>query len=242
LAERLYDIYEAGGQADWKIVPTPPEPLIRKYPAKKIETPTSKRERKKKKCLAKATSRPSVVTQDEIQYIKSVIHTTGISSSNHVPSNLEEVEDIERQLQLNTRSRNEQTTRKASESSNKSHDATLGFSAELKRILNELRVAELIKRNDRNRGLRGKELRIFNTFVEAFQSRIMDDLVLVEKDRLEIEMRRAGYMRYTTKTSHSILEDRYKERDWKTGRKIVILSDSSDGTVSPLDSQSADLR
>jgi hypothetical protein len=242
LAERLYDIYEAAGQADWKIVPAPPEPLIRKYPAKKIETPTSKRERKKKKCLAKAASRPSVVTQDEIQYIKSVIHTTSISSSNHVPSNLEEVEDIERKPQFNTRSRNEQTTRKASESSNGSHDTTLGFSVELERILNELRVTELIKRNDRNRGLRGKELRIFNTFVEAFQSRIMDHLVLVEKDRLEIEMRRAGYMRYTTKTSHSILEDRYKERDWKTGQKIVIVSDSSDGTVSPLDSQSADLR
>jgi flagellar biosynthesis chaperone FliJ len=242
LAERLYDIYEAAGQADWKIVPAPPEPLIRKYPAKNIETPTSKRERKKKKCLAKAASRPSVVTQDEIQYIKSVIHTTSISSSNRVPSNLEEVEDIERKLQFNTRSRNEQTTRKASESSNGTHDTTLGFSVELERIRNELRVTELIKRNDRNRGLRGKELRIFNTFVEALQSRIMDHLVLVEKDRLEIEMRRAGYMRYTTKTSHSILEDRYKERDWKTGRKIVIISDSSDGTVSPPDSQSADLR
>jgi hypothetical protein len=242
LAERLYDIYEAGGQADWKIVPAPPEALVRKHSAKKVETPTSKRERKKKKCLAKAASRPTVVTQDEIQYIKSVVHTTSVSSSNHVSSNLEEVEDIERQLQFNTRSHNDQTTRKASESSNGSHDTTPGLSAELERILNELRVAELIKRSDRNRGLRGKELRVFDTFVEAFQSRIMDDLVLVEKDRLEIEMRRAGYMRYTTKTSHNILEDRYKERDWKTGRKIVIISDSSDGTVSPLDSQSADFR
>jgi hypothetical protein len=236
LAERLHDIYEAGGQADWKIVPALPEPLVRKHPVKKVETPTSKRERKKRKCLAKAASRPPVVTQDEIQYIESVIHTSSVSSTNHVPSELEEVEGIERQLRCDTHSRNDQTTRKASQSSNGSHDATLGLSAELERIFNELRVAELIKRNDRNRGLRGKELRIFNALVEAFQSRIIDDLVLVEKDRLEIEMRRAGYIRYTTKTSHNILEDRYKERDRRTGQRIMNRSDSSDGTVSPLDS------
>jgi hypothetical protein len=241
LAERLYDIYEAGGQADWKIVPALPEPLVCRHPAKKVETPTSKRERKKKKCLTKAASRPAVVTQGEIQYIESVIHTTSISSSNHVFSNLEEVEDVKRQLRCETHSRNYQTTRKSTESSDGSHDASLELSADSERILNELRVAELIKRNERNRGLRGKELRIFNAFVEAFQSLIMDDLVLVEKDRLEIEMRRAGYIRYTTRTSHNILDDRYKERDWRTGRKLVNRSDSSDGTVSPPDSQSANI-
>jgi hypothetical protein len=46
-------------------------------------------------------------------------------------------------------------------------------------------------------------------------------------------MRRAGYLRYTSKTAYGIVEDRYTDKDWKTGERITFSSSESSGLTSP---------
>jgi hypothetical protein len=118
IAEQLRAVYESCGDVDWTIVPYEPEAEERgraREPGDSSggqeevdrsitpeDTPSSKRERKDAKRLARAATRSRVVTQDEIRYIDSIVHSSeGISSNeNEGPRNPEEVEDIERQLRV----------------------------------------------------------------------------------------------------------------------------------------------
>jgi hypothetical protein len=117
IAEQLRAVYESCGEVDWTIVPCEPEVEERgrvREPGDSSggqevdrsvtpeDTPSSKRERKDAKRLARAATRSRVVTQDEIRYIDSVVHSSeGISSNdNEGPRNPEEVEEIERQLRV----------------------------------------------------------------------------------------------------------------------------------------------
>jgi hypothetical protein len=110
-------------------------------------------------------------------------------------------------------------------------DVDLDFDAEMERVLEAFHVTELVKRNLKNRGLQGRELRDFNVAVEAFKAAVVEDLVLVKKDFMEIRMRRAGYLRYVNKNAHEIVLERYTDKDWKTGERIpTSYSDSSDLT------------
>jgi hypothetical protein len=54
--------------------------------------------------LARAASRSRVITQEEIRYIDSVVHSSeGISSNdNEGPRNPEEIEEIEKQLRVSS--------------------------------------------------------------------------------------------------------------------------------------------
>jgi hypothetical protein len=116
IAEQLRAVYESCGEVDWTIVPSEPEAEERgrmREPGDgehdevdrsltPEDTPSSKRERKDAKRLARAASRSKVITQDEIRYIDSVVHSSeGISSNdNDGPRNPEEVEEIEKQLRV----------------------------------------------------------------------------------------------------------------------------------------------
>jgi hypothetical protein len=118
IAEQLRTVYESCDEVDWTIIPFEPEAEERggiREPGDNSDghdevarsltpedTPSSKRERKDAKRLARAASRSKVITQDEIRYIDSVVHSSeGISSNdNDGPRNLEEVEEIEKQLRV----------------------------------------------------------------------------------------------------------------------------------------------
>jgi hypothetical protein len=104
IAERLRTVYESCGEVDWNIVPDESELDERgrtKDPGDE-DTPTSKRERKDAKRLARAASRSRVITQDEIRYIDSIVHSAEGITSNEAdgPRNPEEIEEIERQLRV----------------------------------------------------------------------------------------------------------------------------------------------
>lgn len=241
IAEGLRDVYESAGEPDWTIIPSEPEERGRakEYGANSAgyedgdrdnaaeNTPSSKRERKNAKCLARAASRARVISQDEILHVDSVIHSAdGVSSGeSDAPCNVEEMEEIERHLKYNAHVYNSQ--RRDLKKFARLPDVDVDFDAEMDCILEALRVTELLKCNTRNRGLQGKELKTFLAHVEELKKMIVDDLVAVKKDVFEVRMRRAGYLRYTNKTAHSIVEERYTDKDWKTGEKVSSNGSSS---------------
>jgi hypothetical protein len=247
LVEHLRAIYESC-ELDWTILPAEPgdpdgerafdasSPIIesdhQSIPPE--ETTASKRERKDAKCLARAASRARVVTQDEIKYVDSVLHSTENTSNNDSadPANVEEMQLIESHLRYNAHVYNSHSSRHALKRFAQIPDVDVDFDAEMERILDTFRITELVKRNLRNRGLQGKEFKIFEASVEVFKSAVVEDLVLVKKDMMEIRMRRAGYLRYTNKTAYSIVEDRYTNKDWKTGERITF-SCSDSGSLTP---------
>ncbi|KAF1944313.1 hypothetical protein EJ02DRAFT_398438 [Clathrospora elynae] len=248
IAEQLRGVYESYGEVDWSIIPSEPEAEVRgraREPGDSLvdsgepdsslmpdDTPSSKRERKDAKRLARAASRSRVITQDEIRYIDSILHSAeGISSSDtDGPRNPEEVEEIERQLRYHAQVYNTQPNRTGLKRfAEVPDDVDVDFDAEMERILDIFRISELLKRNTKTKGMQGKELKMFLALVDVFKQAIVEDIVQVKKDAVEVRMRRAGYLRYTNKTSYGIVEDRYTDKNWKTGEKFASsASDSSD--------------
>jgi hypothetical protein len=251
IAESLRDVYESADEADWSIIPSEPNDrgrareCIASSPEYRdgdrgsapADIPSSKRERKDAKCLARATSRARVISWDEILHIDSVIHCAdGLSNGgSDGPHNMEEVEEIERHLKYNAHVYNSQRDRHDLKKFARLPDVDVDFDFEMDRILQTFRITELLKRNTRNRGLMGKELKSFLAQVEELKTMVVDDLVAVKKDALEVRMRRAGYLRYTNKMAHSIVEDRYTNKDWKTGEKFTSTGSSSSEIASPVE-------
>ncbi len=97
------------------------------------------------------------------------------------------------------------------------------------------RINELLRRNTKTKGLQGKDLKTFHSLVDEFKQAVLEDIVLVKKDNAEVRMRRAGYLRYTSKTAYGIVEERYTAKDWKTGEKIASSSSDLSGSVTPAD-------
>ncbi|KAI2475596.1 hypothetical protein Ptr902_12937 [Pyrenophora tritici-repentis] len=254
IAEQLRAVYDSCSDINWGIVPSNSDNDSRgrvKGLADALEqdenqdpnqdpgdTPASKRERKDAKRLARAANRSKVITQDEIRHIDNIIHASHGLTGNDTdgPQNAEEVEDIERQLRYHAQVYNTQvdrrTLRKLSEVCT---ETSVDFDAEMSRILDAFRISELLRRNTKTRGLQGKELKTFLTLVDGLRQALVEDIILVKKDAAEVRMRRAGYLRYTNKTAYEIVEERYTEKDWKTGEKwIPGAPDSSDDTT-PVD-------
>jgi hypothetical protein len=245
LAEQLRAIYESGGEVDWSIIPDSEERgRAREYDGGAAEsegaTPndalSSKREKKDAKSLVRAASRSRVITGAEIGHVDSVLHSAeGLSAGDSdAPRNAEEIEEVERHLRYNAHVYNKDNRGGALKTFAKLSDAEIDFDGEVERILEASRVTELRKRNThRTRGLQGKELKIFLAHVDEFKKAVVEDLVQVKRDSLEIRMRRAGYLRYTNKTAHGIVEERYLAKDWKTGEKFLSSTSESSGLVSP---------
>lgn len=148
------------------------------------------------------------------------------------PASLEEMQLIEEHLRYNANVYNNDSSRHHLKKLAKIPDVDVDFKGEMDRVLDMFRITELVKRNSRNRGLQGKELKNFDTLVETFKVAVVEDLVLVKKDMMEIRMRRAGYLRYTNKTAYGIVENRYTDKDWKTGERIMSSSSDSSGLTS----------
>ncbi|KAJ4379614.1 hypothetical protein N0V86_004795 [Didymella sp. IMI 355093] len=246
LVEQLRSVYESFGESDWTIVPVEPGDPRRGHstatssrpsdrPLTQGESPVSKRERKDAKCLARSANRAKVVTQEEIKYVDSILHSSeGVANGGGAsPANIEEIQLIEEHLRYNANVYNSHSSRKALKRFAKIPEVDVDFESEVERVLDTFRITELVKRNFRNGGLQGKELRTFENLVDVLRNAVVEDLVLVKKDVMEIRMRRAGYLRYTNKTAYSIVEDRYTEKDWKTGERITSSASESSGMCSP---------
>jgi hypothetical protein len=248
IAGQIRDVYDSCG-VDWTIIPPENEERGRStaYGAGLAvhdeadrdltpeDTPSSKRERKDAKCLARAASRTRVITREEVLHVDAVLHSAeGVSNGDSSgPSNTDELEEIEHHLKYNAHVYNTQSDRRGLKKFARLPDVDVDFDAEMERIFDVFRITELLQRNTRNRGLQGKELKTFQGLVDDLKKAVVDDLVAVKRDTLEIRMRRAGYLRYANKTAHSIVEDRYTDKDWKTGERHLPNTSSSSGIDSP---------
>lgn len=185
--------------------------------------------------MTRAANRTKVVTLEEIEYVDSVIHSSeGVASGDGFsPANVEEMQLIEQHLRYNANVYNSHSNRKALKLFAELPQVDVDFESEVDRVLETFRITELVKRNFRNRGLQGKQLKNFDSLVDGFRNAIVEDLVLVRKDLMETRMRRAGYLRYTNKTAYNIVENRYTEKDWKTGERIKSSASVSSSFTSP---------
>ncbi|CAN9219811.1 unnamed protein product [Alternaria alternata] len=240
IAERLRAVYESCGEVDWNIVPDEfgPEERGRVREPGHEDTPLSKREKKDAKRLVRAASRSRVITLEEIGYIDSVVHSAEGTTSNDAdgPRNPEEVDEIERQLRYHAHVYSTQVNRRGLRKLAEAHEDTpdIDFEAEMERILETFHINKLLKRNTKTKGLQGKELKAFLNFVDGLKHAVLEDIVLVNKDNAESRMRRAGYLRYTNKTSYGIVEERYTDKDWKTGEKFASSSNDFSGAITPV--------
>lgn len=240
LIERLRSIYDTCG-VDWPVIPS--DSLERGRPRTQglgvpffpfSNNPASKKARKDNKRIVRAASRPRVVTQEEITYLDSILHLGNTKDDGDAPDNIEEVNEIERNLRYNAETYNRGIKRPCLLVSMRFPDAGVVFNAEVERILGALRIAELRGRNPRNHGLQGRDLKGFENLVSEFKARVVEDLILVKKEEMEVRMRKAAYLRYTHSASHGVVEDRYSDKDRKTGLKLsdaFTASVSSDCTV-----------
>lgn len=251
IAEKVRGLYESCGEIDWTLIPSETcERGRARIPGKRQivsndgesdpsptsdDTPTSRREKKNAKNLARAASRSRMITQEEAKYIDSVLHLADGVNDSEGPCNPEEIEEIERHLRYHAQVYNTQPDRRGLRNMAQFPDADVDFDAEMERILEILRITDLVQRNSRNRGLQGRDMKHFEALVEELKRTVVEDIVLVKKDILEIRMRRAGYMRYTNKAAVTHVEDRYIDKDWKTGEKINVNRSDSSGYNTPLD-------
>lgn len=253
--EHIRRIYESCGE-DWPIIPHDGDDRGRSRSrgsnsfesdgrsSTSDDIPMKKKDKKEQKKQVRAASRSKVVTQEEINYISSVLHPVPSEQGNIThPNNPDEIEEIEQHLKHKAQSYNDAGQKRCT--SNRltlTPDADIDFGAEMDRILDILRVSELLKRNDRNRGLRNKDLSTFKTLVAELRVQIIDDLILFKRDDLEIRMRKAAFLRYTNRASYDIMTDRYTEKDWKTGEKIRTAGSESpsSGSLAVVDEEDGD--
>ncbi|KAF5847364.1 hypothetical protein GGP41_000063 [Bipolaris sorokiniana] len=228
IAEQLHAIYKSYGRVDWTIIPSAPKIAAEETPrdtnnscdygtkndriAMIAGMLSSKREKKDAKRLVRAADRSRVITQEEIQYIDSVIHSADGMTSNETEGrpNPEEVDGIEKQLRYHTQVYNARGNRDRLESltDNSSKMQEAEFDAEMDRILNVFHIARSTK-----------ELENFLTLVNALKLAITENIAQVKRDIAEVRMRRAGYLRYVNRASYEIVADRYSTKSWKTGEK-----------------------
>lgn len=242
IVQQFHKVYESCGEHEWSVIPADEEERGRVGENRAGEkadrsetvpdaTPTSKRERKDAKRLARATSRARVVTQEEIFKLDTVIHASDSTAmhSNEGPKNPEEIEEIENHLRYNANVYNNNSSRQWVKQLTNIADANVNFDVEVNRILSSLHISELLQRNTKNKGLQGRELKVFQALVNELKKMIVEDIVLARKDNLETRMRRAAFLRYTNKTAYGILEERYSTKSWKTGDKLE--SNTSNGSI-----------
>jgi hypothetical protein len=181
--------------------------------------PITKKMRKDARKLSKAAGRSKVITYDEIEYVGSILHLLSSTVGADGPDNMTEVEKIEKHLRYNANVYTKGVKRSVLSNFANIPDAGLDFEHEMDRILDDLKVTDLLKRNTNNRGLQGKDLKNFESPFASLKTMIVEDLVMVKQDEMETRMRRADYLRYANRTSFAIIEDRYQI---KIGRRASV--------------------
>jgi hypothetical protein len=202
-----------------------PDPDIGGLPSGENGLSTTRKEKKEAKRLEKAAGRAKVITLQEYYYIDEVLHPpveTRDPGSHPDPMNLEEVQEIEKNLRFNAAVWANRKDRRdqVKGCNNKFQAVEFDFSAELDRIFEVFHIDLFIKDNERNRGLQGRSLKVFEQLVRKFRSAVVDDFVLIKRDEMETRMRRAGFLRYTNRAILEKLLDRYEDRDWRTGLRL----------------------
>lgn len=198
-------------------------------PNEKESCNTTKKEKKEAKRLEKAASRARFLTDQEYRYIDEVLHpraqVTGDSTPE--PMNIEEVQEIERNLRFNAStcvSRSERRDQVKGYHSSKNGarpgEVDLRISADLDRVCEVFSITQYEKKNEKNRGLQGKEMKVFSKLVVKFRAAVFNDYVLLYRDEMEVRMRRGGFLRFSNKAIVDRLLKRYETRDWKTGLRL----------------------
>ncbi|KAF2451249.1 hypothetical protein P171DRAFT_478297 [Karstenula rhodostoma CBS 690.94] len=238
MCEQVRTIYDSCGE-DWPLIPEDEEDRGRSMArgsgtfdsdglsSTSGDVPLKKRDRKEQKRQIRAASRTKVVTLEDTRYIDSILHPAAIQEGIGTPANPEEIEEIEQHLKYNAQCYNHGQKRSNIRQFARIPDADIDFGAEIDRIFESLRVNELLKRNERNRGLRNRDLANFKTLVSELKEQVITDLVQRKKDELEIRMRRAAFLRYTNRASFDIVSNRYADKDWKTGEKYKSAGSGS---------------
>jgi hypothetical protein len=255
ICTQVRSIYESCSE-DWSIIPDDEENRGRSRSrgadavgGKNVpsspsrDTISKKKEKKEQKRQARAASRSKVFTQDEINYIYSVVHSESPQKDYADPNNPGEIEEIERHLRRNAQCYIQGEKRCDVKQFAHIQNADVDFKTEIDRILDVFRVTELIRRNQRNRGLRNKELTNFQTLVAELKDMIISDLILAKRDELETRMRRAAFLRFTNRAGYDIVAYRYTEKDWKTGEKIrpeTLETPSPDNLTAPTEKDEFD--
>ncbi|RMZ72492.1 hypothetical protein GMOD_00007486 [Pyrenophora seminiperda CCB06] len=232
IAEQLRTTYDSCGEVNWTIVPPGSDSTLESDQTHDsnhtlADTLSSKRERKDAKRLARAASRSKVITQDEIKYIDTIIHSShNLTDTVNEPRNPEEVEEIEKQLRHHAHIYNNSQVghKELTKLAKAPVPVCVDFDAEMSRILGAFRISELLKRNTKTRGLQGKDLTTLLAVVDRLKRSIVEDIIQVRRDEAEARMRRAGYLRYTSKASYEIIEERYTDKDWKAGGKYMPIA------------------
>jgi hypothetical protein len=251
IAEILRIIFEICGE-DWSIIPADEHERGRvgrrvsnawddegedQWPPGSAQKRKDKKEQKR---LARAATRRRVITLEEIKCLESVLHPASSNPDAVGPRNPDEVDEIERHLRYNAQVYNTGHKRRVLKEFARTPDAEVDFESEMNRILEVLGVAELLKRTSKNHCLPGKELKHFLDSVTDFKRCVIEDLVLLKKDELEVRMRRAAYLRYANRASFDILEQRYAEKDWKTGEKFSgapAVQSTSSGSIAAVEEE-----
>ncbi|PVH94616.1 hypothetical protein DM02DRAFT_692677 [Periconia macrospinosa] len=223
IAQRLRIIYDLSG-SDMSIIPDDEQERQNDesgLTASHAEALT-KRERKEQKRLARAASRPNIITTEDRQYISGVLHTSGGHNNLMEPINSEEIAEIEKHLRYHANIyANSKSLRSTFAEFPQFAADDIDFEQEMSRILQTFRVTELQGQNRKNQGLVGRELKDFESAITAFKQIVIEDIVLLKRDELEVRMRRAAYLRYTNRAAYEVVLDRYAVKDWKTGEKLI---------------------
>ena len=241
ICQKLRAIYEINGEDGWLAGANDGRDGKDSRQPDDGNGPLTKKQKKEAKKLEKAVNRPKVLTQTEIEYVGSIIHLSSCDVGGVEPRNMDEVEEVEKcKYRFGMRCKQTVLTlytipdvrhkanvyktgakHQALKGLGSIPEAKFDFAKEMEGILNGLKITDLLKRNSKNRGLKGKDVRTFEFSVAELKTLIIEDLVLVKREETETRMRRAGYLRYTNRTSFNILEDRYTNKDWRTGERIV---------------------
>ncbi|KAF2871377.1 hypothetical protein BDV95DRAFT_606815 [Massariosphaeria phaeospora] len=198
-----------------------------------------KRAKKERKRAEKADERPKILTGEDYEYVSAVLHTGELSTpeidEKNDPKSLAEVEEIEIQLRYSASVRNDGTKRKENQDLLLRKGVDVDFRAEMLRIEEVFHINELVKQNVKNQSLKGKEAKLFDTLVSEFRKLVIEDLVLLQKELLEIRMRRFSYSRYVNWKSVELVDERYSTKEHSTGERKAEKSAKPEAIAGPAD-------
>jgi hypothetical protein len=150
------------------------------------------------------------VSQEKIDHVECILHSVDRALTKNfdevfVPRNARELEEIERHLKHNAHIFNSQSSRRALEGYARLPHINVDFDTKIERAFEAFGLNELIS----NCGLQGKQLKMLQTLVEELKQAAVDSLIMIKQDTLGTRMHEAGYLRYTNKTAHTVIQDRH---------------------------------
>jgi hypothetical protein len=202
-----------------------------------------KKEKKEAKRLERAANREKVTTMQDYEYLDGILHPpVDNRSAIEAAANLDEVQERENRLrQAAELYVNQMAPLPRIQGKGKSQAGDIDWGNEIGRIFDALGITPLIRKNEKNRGLRGNDLKRFNKLVSKLTDYLIEDFVQIKRDEMEVDMRREAFCRYAGIQAYHTLLQRYgpdgEGRDWATGliTKREDKFEESTGPVTPPD-------